>query len=273
MLINTVLLFLQDALAIFLLATLLLLIAHKLKLPHTWLYQSTIVSIICVFFLHQNIAVIAQSFDGIGLEFSFSVGFFIVYLSVVLLFLFNKQHGNLLIWYTFSFISLVLVISLNSANFLIYLGGYSLQTAGYEPLVIGMIIAAGICISVAILLYFSLLYCDNKNYFINSRLFLLLFGAGQLIKASHLLEQVDIFPSGAPLWDSNYIIAESSEAGQFFMALLGYDATPSIMQVTLYISAIITPTIMLFISEKMFKPIDSTRKFTNKHALYQQGQK
>jgi high-affinity iron transporter len=191
----------------------------------------------------------------------------------VQLFLFDKDNENIFAWYVLAFISLVLVISLNSANFLIYLGGYSVQTAGYEPLLIGMIIAAGICISVAILLYLALLYCDNKGYHVNARLFLLLFGAGQLIKASHLLEQIDVFPSGSPLWDSNYLVAESSEFGQFFMALFGYDATPSLMQVTLYISALITPVFMLFISEKMFKHIKRTQKNNKKYTFYQQGQK
>ena len=61
------------------------------------------------------------------------------------------------------------------------------------------------------------------------------------MQAVQLLEQVDIISSHTPLWSTSYFIAEDSELGYFLTILFGYEATPSAMQLILYLSAIIAP--------------------------------
>ena len=62
---------------------------------------------------------------------------------------------------------------------------------------------------------------------------------------SHLLEQVDILSSSKILWNSNGFLAENSELGQLFSVLFGYDATPSIIQLSLYFMALLLPLFII----------------------------
>ena len=271
MLINTVLLFLQDALPIFILLALLLLIQHRLTADNKWIIQGVTISTLCVFFLSTNIGDIGQYFDGAGIEVIFSLGDLLIYCCIVFIFIIDG-HQNIRIensnkWRTAFVLSFSLIITFNSVNFLIYLSSYNIQTGGVEPLVVGVILASGICISIAILLYLALLHSDNNSDTGISRFFLLFFGVGQLMNMSHLLEQVDMFPSDTPLWNSNVLISENSEIGQLFMALFGYDATPSALQVVLYMSAVALPLLIAFAFGSFYKIEHKTTTCLSNHPL------
>jgi len=70
---------------------------------------------------------------------------------------------------------------------------------------------------------------------------LFLFASGQLNQALNLLLQIDFLPSFESVWDSNFILNENSELGYFFTALFGYEATPSLLHVSVYLSALGIP--------------------------------
>jgi len=50
-----------------------------------------------------------------------------------------------------------------------------------------------------------------------------------------LLNQADWLPFTPTAWDSSGLLSESSVLGQLAYALIGYEATPSIMQVSAYL--------------------------------------
>jgi high-affinity iron transporter len=86
----------------------------------------------------------------------------------------------------------------------------------YSGIVVGVIIGAGIYLSIAILLYFTLAKKLRRKI---ASYFLLLFGVGQLIQGLQLLEQVDIISSHVALWSTNYLTSEDSELGYFLSIL------------------------------------------------------
>lgn len=114
-------------------------------------------------------------------------------------------------------------------------------TPFYAGIVMGIIIGTGICLSIAILLYFFLMTVDKKPTSKVASYLLLLFGVGQLMQGLQLLEQVDIIASNSHLWSTSYLISEDSELGYFLTILFGYEATPSAMELAVYISAILLP--------------------------------
>jgi high-affinity iron transporter len=59
-----------------------------------------------------------------------------------------------------------------------------------------------------------------------------------LMQASMLLEQVDWLPSATAVWDSSGLISERSIAGELLYAVFGYEATPSALQLALYLSGL-----------------------------------
>ena len=59
-----------------------------------------------------------------------------------------------------------------------------------------------------------------------------------------LLQQVDILSSSQALWDSSRFLTEDSEVGQLLTVLFGYESTPSLLQVIIYIIAFSLPVMI-----------------------------
>ncbi|HCH68886.1 MAG TPA: hypothetical protein DE042_00015 [Colwellia sp.] len=252
MLINTVLLFLQSALPMFIIISLLLLrftAESKSIVTPKNLIGITCLAITLVFLLNQTMEKISQLFEGKGTEIVFSFGFIIIYFCSVFLFLLNNKDRFIKVKQALALVIFLLVFSLNGSHFMLYLSSYWTQTlqvesAGLESLFIGIILAVGICVSFAILLYFLLRYSDLNIHPKTSCYLLLFFALGQLMQSILLLQQVDVLPLSYSLWNSSNFIAENSGFGQLLRVLFGYEATPSFMQLIIYLTAFIVPILM-----------------------------
>ncbi len=244
MLINTVLLFLQNALPIFIITTLLLL-KFPLKLTNKdkmkWLLLALVLTALSAFILSANLENISQTVEGKGVELLYSLGLLLVYCASITLFMRNITLGNTITKMLSAFVIFFIISCLNGAQFITYLTSYWAQAQQIESMLIGIILGGGICLSIAILFYFLLRYTDQKIYPATSNYFLLFFIIGQLMHAIILLQQVDILPSSQPFWDSSKFIDENSELGQLLTVLFGYESTPSFLQLIIYIIAFIIP--------------------------------
>jgi len=65
-----------------------------------------------------------------------------------------------------------------------------------------------------------------------------LFVGNMLSQATLQLTQADWIPSTHAIWDSSHWLSENSILGQSLYALLGYEATPSAVQLIAYIGGI-----------------------------------
>jgi high-affinity iron transporter len=60
------------------------------------------------------------------------------------------------------------------------------------------------------------------------------------------LQQIDVLSSSLPLWNTNNLIADRNEYGQFFHVLIGYDATPTLIYLCVFgVSTIIIFTLLM----------------------------
>ncbi|MFT5164635.1 MAG: high-affinity iron transporter, partial [Alteromonadaceae bacterium] len=84
MLINTVILFLRDALPIFIIAVLLLTAERCYKRAQRWLTGGIIAGLVAALILINSIGVIVQSVDSTGLEWLFSLGYLLIYLFILM---------------------------------------------------------------------------------------------------------------------------------------------------------------------------------------------
>ncbi|TMM43764.1 hypothetical protein [Colwellia ponticola] len=196
---------------------------------------------------------LSQLFTGNGLEIIFSILFGLIYGFIILAFLISQKplinrHKDSRVTWQNSLINiaiLLLVFSVHGSYFSFYLKSLTTQSMSITPfyagIVMGIIIGTGICLSIAILLYFFLMTVDKKPTSKVASYLLLLFGVGQLMQGLQLLEQVDIIASNSHLWSTSYLISEDSELGYFLTILFGYEATPSAMELAVYISAILLP--------------------------------
>ena len=53
------------------------------------------------------------------------------------------------------------------------------------------------------------------------------------------MEQADFLPAQIEIWDSSFLVSESSVTGELLQAAFGYEATPTVTQLTLYVGAIV----------------------------------
>lgn len=245
MLINTVVLFLKDILPVFLALALILSFRHvatqtHFVMPHKMFNRALLVSILCGLAMSGVVMSVvpwlSQYLEGSGAEIFYALGYVSIY---VLLIGGLYSHSTFLL-----LVALGLLTMFHCADFLVYLQAFwSLQTL--TQLTIATLLGGGICISIAILMYFSSSVISRWWSINSAQQILIFFATGYLIKMSNLLMQVDVLANHPALYNSNDFLNESSELGYFLVALIGYDATPNLLQVILYFTSVVAPLWLL----------------------------
>jgi len=119
---------------------------------------------------------------------------------------------------------------------------YGLLSSGESPsTVIG---GGGIGLLIGALagygLYAGFLRIPARLFFSATSGLILLLAAAMTSQAARFLIQADLLPSLAdPLWDSSWLLEDGSLIGRFLHTLIGYEATPSGMQVVFYVTTLI----------------------------------
>ena len=226
MLINTVLMFLRELLPLcLLLATLL--VWHRLAW-RSFVFWFAVPALIMLALISLHMVWISEQMDGLGLELLYSLLYFSCF---VLLCLATLQAKWARKW---SAIAAACLLSISGSNLLLYIW---LPTQGENTpadLVLGIALGLGIGASIAALWYYLLTELKQWQRFSFS-LVLALLGVRQVMMASALLIQSDWLPSGSALWNTERWLSEQSELGSFLQALMGYEATPMLSQVLLYL--------------------------------------
>ena len=243
MLINTVILFLRDALPIFVLVVYL-----YVHLPATnlWLLLCAGVGALLSLIYINQIHLISQLFDGNGIELSLWICQVFVYLlALVLGYGLNRNRSsnkNYLYWTAGLMVSLTLVSK--GSNFVLYFDGYFSQSNAIQSMLLGTFLGLGICLSLAILLYLTAQWLKQQLGPWSTWLLVHIYVTGQLVNALPLLVQVDFLDASATAWSSQYFV--SIEFDRLFNVLFGYQAAPSIAQVIVYALALLTPLLIFY---------------------------
>lgn len=253
MLINTVILFLRDALPVFVAMAILLSLLQKQGIKHSWSYVAAIIGLLFSFALLSTFDSISHALDDTGREWLYGSLYLVCYCTTLLLLSqvsmaskVTSSAATLAIIRYCALVLIIIVMMLNGANFLIYITGFWHQNNASNVLSIGVVLGIGICTSIAVLLYF-LMDAVQRYYRLISETLLVFFSAGLLMQATNLLLQIDVLTNSKALWDSNHLVIENSEIGYLLTVFFGYDATPTLMQLSLYIAAIVIAFILIFI--------------------------
>ena len=125
------------------------------------------------------------------------------------------------------------------AETVLFIGGIAANATGWQPLLAGagMGLIAGL--GVGSLIYLGLTRINVHYVFTVSNAFLLLLAGSLASQLAKVLTQAGWVDVGSEaLWDASAILPESSPPGMFLHALAGYDASPSALQLALYLGAI-----------------------------------
>jgi high-affinity iron transporter len=131
-----------------------------------------------------------------------------------------------------------LVVTREGSEVILYVDGIMGQPGNLTPVLLGGFMAAGIGLSCGVFLYHGLTGLRAPYALRTALLLLALFVGSMAVQAVMLLTQADWLPYTPELWDSSGLIDEASIMGQLLYALVGYEATPSLLQVLVYFGVI-----------------------------------
>jgi high-affinity iron transporter len=233
MLINTVVLFLRDTLPIFLLLSVLIALPGVPRFSLVWRVGLMLVTAVI---MYSYLGVISELAEGAGFELLKSLLLVSAWLGMCMLAIFPYSKGRTV---SLGITLLVLGIGLpNSLHFMVYFVSELTRNSDSSLLILGTTIGLGISISIAILLNIAL------THFVGAKVmfcFTTLFVAAQVANVALLLEQIDILPTSKQIWDSSHLISDNSEYGHLLNALIGYEATPSMSYMMLFLFSLAVP--------------------------------
>lgn len=104
----------------------------------------------------------------------------------------------------------------------------------------GGLLGATVGALVGYAMYAGLLRIPLKWFFRITAILVMAIAAGMASQAARFMTQADLIPALAdPLWNSSAHLSEQSVTGSLLHVLIGYDASPSGMQVLFYVSTLL----------------------------------
>ena len=245
MLINTVILFLRDALPIFVLVVYLY--AH-LSANNLWLLINLLIGALLSLLYINQIHLIGQWFDGIGVELFLCLSQSLIYfLTLVLAYGLSRNYSiNKYALHCVAGLMVSLTLVSKGSNFVVYFDGYLNQSNVLQSMLLGTFLGLGICLSLATLLYLAAQWLKQHWGPWATWLLIHIYVTGQLVNAIPLLIQVDLIDASDTAWSSQHIVSNEFELGHLFNVLFGYQASPSIDQIIVYVFALLTPPAIFY---------------------------
>jgi high-affinity iron transporter len=248
MLLNSVILVLQETLEAALLISVLLAISYQRWSRISWLLYGLSGGITLSLWYALQMGAVSEWFDYMGQEVvNAMLQNLIMLLIVVCTWAFFKsrrvsalgdpsQHDRFAAIYGFSAAGAVaLSITREGSEVFLYLSGFFRQSEHFQAVMIGSSLGFGIGVSIGTLLFYGLLSLPG-GWRVKVPIFLLaLFAGNMLSQAALQLTQADWISSAYALWDTSSWLPENSIAGQLLYALVGYESTPTTIQVIAYV--------------------------------------
>jgi high-affinity iron transporter len=252
MFLNSVILVLQEILEAAMLLSMLLLVTSLIEsasqtavVKRSWIWCALAFGVLFALTYAWFMPVIAEWFDYAGQEVTNA---FCQLVTIVFLLIFiygirrqgsPRHSGQALLASVCLIVVVALAIMREGSEIVLYLGGIMGQPAAVMPVILGAILATGIGVSCGVLLYYSLVSLSRSIALRVALVLLALFAGNMASQAVLLLTQADWLPYTMELWDSSGLLPEYSVAGQLLYALVGYEATPSLLQLAGYVAAFI----------------------------------
>lgn len=253
MLLTSVILVLQELLEASLVISVLLAFSFHNGLSKSWAWAGLGLGVAGAVFYAGQVNVISPWFDYVGLEVTnaaiqFSLCIFLF------IFCFVKAGAGKHIVLARALMSVIVALALTREGFeiLLYESGFSQDQEQWSAVLVGSALGAGIGISIGTLLYYGLISFSKASGNTVVTLLLALFTGNMAAQGTLLLIQADWLSAGNALWNTDGVISESSLWGKLLYALIGYEASPSALQVLAYVSTFILIVIISTWRSKSF---------------------
>jgi len=243
MLLNSVVIVLREVLEAALLMSVFLASARFLQIRNRWVVAALAAGIVGAVVYGYLLDPVSNLFDGVGQEVCnalLQLGAFALLAGTVYQIprRVSEPGKSAAMLVTFMAITVALAITREGAEILIYVSGFWGLNDFLSAVAVGSVIGACIGFSVGVLIYYLLLAQPIRLALPTSVLLILLIGAGMTSQAIRLLIQADWISVSGPVWDTSHILSEQSLTGQLLYALVGYEASPSSIEVFAYVGSL-----------------------------------
>jgi high-affinity iron transporter len=254
MFLSSVILFLQEILEAALLISVLLVLTqvfnkswgHGLAIRNTWVVYGLVCGGVLGWSYAKATPMVSEWFDYVGQDIINAsinlVGLaFLVILTYIVPGKFSDQHPKKYRWLSLICMSSLVLLSVmrEGSEMILYLEGGMTSAENISSIVSGGVIGTGIGISCGVFLFYSLISLNTQWSLRLSVLLLALIGGSMASQIIMLLSQADWAPFTPIAWNSSSLVSETSLSGRLLYALIGYEATPSILQVFVYLGGLL----------------------------------
>jgi high-affinity iron transporter len=227
-------------------AILLVLLQVLVKQRTAVVWYALIIGMVMSFLYMQSASWVSQWFDHQGLEYS-QIGLCILTFTAALAYGVKQKTAAF-------YIAIISAMALYLSHYIIYISSYWQNNEAAQSLFIGTILGVGICLSFSVLLYFFTSAIKRRFGLIPILVLLALNSAAKLLVALDLAGQLDLIANTATVWDLRHILSETSELGRMLRALVGYEATPNLVNVITYsISSVLFLSLCYFMTKSTTK--------------------
>ena len=246
----TVIIFLREVLEAALIVSILLAVSQLMRYTRNWIFPAMAFGFAGGGVMAYSMKAISNMLDGTGQEVinSTLLLFMIALITLTCIWLVPVHHGNtdtrprrrparVMTVILSAIVSLAVMDEISE----LYVYSYAamLGPGNTVPLVTGGFIGTGIGASVGAILYYLLVNIPRKFPLKISIITLVLVAGGMASHLAAYLSQAGWLPSQPPVWNTSAIIPENSISGQLLYALIGYEATPSPIQVGFYSATVV----------------------------------
>lgn len=249
MLINSVIIVLREVLEAALMLSVLLAASRALRLRFGWAAVAIVLGGVGALLYGLSLPAVSDWLDGAGQEVTNASMQLATFAAlggcVFLLQRFWGQSSQNLVGLRFLMASAIAIaVAREGAEIFIYVSGFWGAEDFLASVGAGSVIGAAIGCSVGALLYYVLLAQPKRRLLTIALVLLILIGCGMCAQAVRLLIQVDYLSAAGPLWDTSFLVPEQSLVGQLLYAMVGYEASPSAIEVSIYTASFATMTVI-----------------------------
>ncbi len=244
MLLNSVVIVLREVLEAMLLLSVLLASGRFLRISNRWVAAALSIGMLSAAAYGYFLESVSEWFDGVGQEVCNALlqfGTFALLAAIVFQIpgrLDNRRNSSKKMA-TVMAAAIALAITREGAEILVYVSGFWSMTNFFSAVAIGSVIGACIGFSIGVLIYYLLLAQAIRRAPATSIILLALIAAGIASQATRLLIQADWISAAGAVWDTSHILSEQSLLGQLLYAMVGYEASPSAIEVLVYLGSLL----------------------------------
>jgi high-affinity iron transporter len=216
-------------------------IATQARLGLVWLWLGVGIGVLCALSYAHNFSQVSQWLDYSGQEVVNATMQFAIYACLLFVsswLLFNQERSyRTMILFLFTLIVL-LSLTRELTEMMIFYSGIVQSQGSWTNAITGGFVGLTIGVSIGVLVYVAITRWSPSIGAVIQVFLLGLVAAGTAVQSLQLLMQVDWVSATQPIWNSNFLLAESSILGQMLYAVFGYEATPTLLEVVWYLGTL-----------------------------------